>query len=140
MASNRSTANQAFSHVFEIEKHLIEIPLTLPHTDKSHTTISDQQLATLGIHRASRLDVDNHGAADAWPVFFQPLDESPTFKNAVEALADELNWSLCPDVLEHTGRLSCALHAIHWFDSVAGDLAEDSRFHPEDQPRWIGIR
>jgi hypothetical protein len=121
-------ANSGLASMRRLEKSL----RGLPETD---TTLSDATLISLGIRKAPQLDIDNAGALDASPVFFQPLDGCPEFRQTVEDTWNELDcYSICPYKDDHVGRLACATIALSWYDSVTDAV------YPKDQPKWLGRR
>lgn len=124
--------NSAFWQVVKLEKRL---------TALTDTTLSDTELLGMGIHRAPQLDVDNTSASDAWPVFFQPLEDSIELREAAMDLERELGcWSHCPYEAEHVDRLACALQTHWWFEHMRCTADAVHKSYPTDVPRWRGIR
>jgi hypothetical protein len=128
MAPSSDPANGGLASMCQLEKSLLD----LPETD---TTLSDGALVSLGIRKAPQLDIDNPGALDGSPVFFQPLDDGPGFRQTVEDTEDEIDgYSICPYKDDHVDRLACATITLSWFDSLADAV------YPKDHPKWLGTR
>jgi hypothetical protein len=120
----------AFWNIVRLEKELRE----LPH---SEMTFSINKLKSMGIERAPPLDIDSPYAVDAYPVFFQPLADTPDFRNAVEkSIGEGREWSHCSDELPHFDRVSCAGHAIGWLDGTHNGAVIVNNLYPRGAPQW----
>lgn len=120
----------AFWDVVRLEKSLMELAV-------SDTSFPVSRLKAMGIERAPPLDIDDPNAADAHPVFFLPLADTPDFRNAVEmSIGEGREWSHCPDELAHFDRVSCAGHAIGWLDGTHNGAVIVHDLYPHDAPKW----
>jgi hypothetical protein len=134
MMSQSFFKGEAFLRIRGLEKRLME----LPHTD---TTLADTKLESMGIRRTHRLNIDDPSAIDTWPIFFQPLQDSPDFQKAVAVTEGEVRlWSHCPNKLEHVDRLSCALQTTHWLASTVLEAVGLHHLYPADALQWKGQR
>jgi hypothetical protein len=116
--------------VVELEKELMRLP-------ESDRTLPDDRLKRMNIERAPQLDIDNSSAVDAYPVFFEPLPDSPELRRAVaEAEQEVCGWSHCPHQSTHDDRLSCAVHAIDWLDGMLSAAVSVHDLYPDDAPQW----
>jgi hypothetical protein len=104
------------------------------------TTLSTTKLKNMGIERAPPLDIDNPDAVDANPVFFQPIPDSPEFKEAFAASRRDIyNWHRCTDERSDFGTLHCVSHLIGWLSGVAYGVAHVHNLYPADRPQWLRI-
>jgi hypothetical protein len=103
----------------------------LPETER---TLSDDKLASLGLYRGPPLNIDNPSGGDRRPVFFQPLDDSPQCRQAVQDYEEESQcpYEFCPREKEHRSGVTCAIQTLDWVEAVADNV------YPDSQPEWEG--
>jgi hypothetical protein len=130
MAPRSYPKSPVFWELVRLEKELMRLP-------ESDRTLSDNRLKSMNIERAPQLDIDNLNAVDAFPVFFEPLADSPNFRNAVaETERKDCGWPHCPHEATHNDRLSCAVHAIDWLDGMLSAAVDVYNLYPADAPKW----
>ena len=135
MASRTSAGIGPLSRVSGLEKRLMKLVYT-------KTTLTDEELNGMGIHRGSQLNVDKPTSMDPGPVFFEPLPDSHEFQNAVEDSGKEsgLEWSPCLDAQEHRGDLSCQMHAIQWFNGTRSEAIDLHHLYLPGETEWVRTR
>jgi hypothetical protein len=81
-----SPQSPAFWTIFRLEKALMnpsESETTSPQS-RFGMTLSDKPLKTMGIERVPReLDIENPTPVDAYPVFFEPLADTPDLQKGL---------------------------------------------------------
>jgi hypothetical protein len=120
----------AFWKVVSLEKDLMARPA-------SETTLAADELERMHIEKAPQLNIDDPIVADAYPVFFQPLDDTPRLRNAfVNSIGEGREWSHCPDELAYFDRVSCAGLAISWLDGTHNGAVNIHNLYPRGVPQW----
>jgi hypothetical protein len=130
MARRPLPESPAFWKVVKLERDLMARPA-------SSMTFAADELERMHIKKAPQLNIDDPNVADAFPVFFQPLADTPDLRNAFAASIDEgREWSHCPDELTHFDRVSCAGHAIGWLDGTHTGAVIIHNLYPRGAPQW----